>query len=600
MFPLLLSALSCTDEPKTSAEGGAQVSPFVGDFAALVTVTVEQELPVIGQMPASTQMSKLFRVREEGGVLTLEERVCRLSLSSDAPAKPVMDEALVSLFPVTLSPLEVTREEAGWRWRRARAGVVLGAELSEPHTEALPISSDDPRVSDLDRDEHPGVTLKITGIIEGELHAVLRYSDELEGTLADEERLWRGRSKDFTEQSILGASHELLMTPIPSVQVDDPTLNMVQVIPLADSEEPSCERVLEVLERELGVPYERPQHALDAPFGLLCDGTPAQVYDQQLLERVDCATGESFTLPSPRVELEPQLPSPYEVERCGLLSDELSVSEVLSCAELEFWQAFSDGRLAARQEALAYISEALDEVERRGYPEELNQEVAHLYMLRGMFYMAMGQENGVGEYLIGSREYSTPDFDRVAELDPDNFAVISFDLTLEMTLAGIAGDHMRAHSMAREALEYALSLGEPNTVEPANVGTILGLTGVTMTWPLSSGLPQESLEALEWVGCPDEIPFCRDNTLHAPYARPGLAYHQAEMYARLDMGEAYRAQLEVVAAQPRYETWPWRDLVELQRANPELLLEKFRSYGQDEYAHSYATMSSGCVMCHGR
>ena len=60
------------------------------------------------------------------------------------------------------------------------------------------------------------------------------------------------------------------------------------------------------------------------------------------------------------------------------------------------------------------------------------------------------------------------------------------------------------------------------------------------------------------------------------------------------MSEAYQAQLEVVAMQPGYDDWPWREVVELQRKEPSRLLNKYLSYGDEEYAQSYATMSSGC------
>ncbi len=185
-------------------------------------------------------------------------------------------------------------------------------------------------------------------------------------------------------------------------------------------------------------------------------------------------------------------------------------------------------------------------------------------------------------------------------LEPDNFVATVFDSTLEMTFARMANEHARAAELARGGLEYALNLGDPDVVEDVNVGAVFAITGITMTWPLSSGVPQASLEAKRKVGCLSEVEFCTGNTLHTPYARPGLEYHEAEMYARLGMRDAYVEQLEKVAAQPGYEDWAWYDVVELQRREPGRLLDKFASYGEDRYVDSYATMNNGCVMCHGR
>ena len=260
----------------------------------------------------------------------------------------------------------------------------------------------------------------------------------------------------------------------------------------------------------------------DAPFGYLCDGGAATVYDEQLLERTNCGGDDPFVLPPARIELEPHIASPYEAERCGDIDDTRSSDVLLSCAETEFWHAFSDGRLTPREEALAYISDTLRLLESREVAESLHSDLGRLYMLRGMFYMAMGLENGISDYLIDSEAYSSPDFDRVEELDGENFAVIAFDLTLEMTLAGLAGEHERAAEIARNGLDYVLGLGDPDVIEDKNVGAVLGLSGTTMTWPLNTGIPQKTLDALETVDCPHNIEFCERNTLHAPYARPGL------------------------------------------------------------------------------
>ena len=75
-----------------------------------------------------------------------------------------------------------------------------------------------------------------------------------------------------------------------------------------------------------------------------------------------------------------------------------------------------------------------------------------------------------------------------------------------------------------------------------------------------------------------KLSFCERNTLHAPYASPSLEYYKDEIYARLKMSEAYKAQLEVVAMHPGYDDWPWREVVELQRKKPSRLLNKYLSY----------------------
>lgn len=592
------------------SQGSSDPSPnkrFVGQFAAQITVTVDQELPVIGLTRSVTQSSKLFTVREGENGLTLEEKVCRIEMSSEGPAKPSMGKELIARFPTVVSPLNVTREADGWRWRREATGIVLGAQLEDVVSDALPESAEDSRLVDLDEDGLPGITIPIKGVVDGSLHAVLRYVDELSGYVSDDAPSgWSGQTKDFTEQRVLGASHEFLITQIPATQLDDPSLNQVQVFPIDVSGDAGCDEALATIETELGIPVKEPttdtEPRPDAPFGVMCDGSPATVYDEQLLERPDCGEDEAtpFEVSPKRIELEPTIESYYEDERCGPLSDSLTQREILTCAESEFWHGFSDGRYVHRQASLDYINEAFELLETAGFDPELNVEIARLYMLRAMVVMALGLENGMPEYMIESDKYITPDFDRVEELDPGNFVAFAFKLTLEMTIAGIEGDFELAERLAYEALDAGLSLGDPEVVDHPKVGAILGLSGTLMTWPLASEVPQATLEALEMIGCPDDVEFCVQNTTHAPFARVGLEYHKAEYFARVNLPDRYRAQLEVVTTQPGYEIWPWRDLVELQREEPERLLNKYLSYGEEEFAQSYATGNNACVICHGR
>lgn len=598
---LVISFFGC--EGTTRSNEPNPNTRFVGQFAAQITVTVDQELPIIGMTRSVTQNSKLFTVRQGQDGLILEEKVCRITMASEGPAQPSMGNDLIALFPTVVSPLNVTREGNGWRWSREATGMALGAHLENIVDDALPETLDDPRLLDLDEDGHPGITIPITGIVEGSLHAVLRYVDQLEGYVSDADpQGWSGHTIDFTEQSVLGASHEFLITKIPVTQVDDTEMNKVQVFPLNVSDHTGCEAVLETIEIKLGIPAVEAVTNVDAPFGLLCDGSPATVYDEQLLERPDCGEGEPtpFEIPPKRIELEPQIESYYQEERCGPLDASFTHEQILTCSESEFWHGFSDGRLAQRQATLTYLDKALELLEAVGFGPELNPDVGRMHMLRAMVLMALGLENGIPEYMIESDRYITPEFDRVEELDPGNFVAFAFSLTLEMTIAGIEGDYERAEELAYQSLEAGLALGEPDVVDHPKVGAILGLSGTLMTWPLASEVPQATLEALETIGCPEDVEFCVQNTLHAPFARVGLEYHKAEFFARLNLSDRYRAQLEVVAAQPGYEIWPWKDLVELQRREPDRLLNKYLSYGEEEFAQSYATQNSACVICHGR
>ncbi|PCJ45596.1 MAG: hypothetical protein COA99_04540 [Moraxellaceae bacterium] len=338
------------------------------------------------------------------------------------------------------------------------------------------------------------------------------------------------------------------------------------------------------------------------PLGMLCDGSTESFYDETIFERMDCGDPDAgLSLPKRRLESEPRIPSPYEASRCQLSLVLQAPEQRFECAETEFWHAYSDGRLAPRNSTLKYISEAIELSESVGdNTAEFVVKLSRLYQLRGMFYMALGIENGQWLYLVFSNLYAQKDFARVEELEPGNFVASSFDITLKIANAQVAGKHELALAYGLESLHVSLTAGDPDVIEPVNVGTAFAVTGVTMNYPLNTGLPQATLDAMLEIGCIDEVAFCSQNTLHAPFARPGLEYHLASIYARLGLRNEYIAQLEVVAEQDRYDDWAWKAMVEAQRADPDRLLEKYASYGDDQYSDSYAQMNNGCVMCHGR
>lgn len=342
-------------------------------------------------------------------------------------------------------------------------------------------------------------------------------------------------------------------------------------------------------------------HPLDhngLQLSYLCDGSLATVYGEELLEREDCGSGK-MAIPTARLEDAPRFASPYAL--CETPVEAQTADERFDCFERRFWDAYSDGRRQVRQDALRYMSSLIQlaEAGNDGTPEYV-QKLSRLYQLRGMFYMAMGIENGALQYVLFNRLFSGRDFARVAQLEPGNFVASSFNVTMDMANLRVFGKHAQAQELARQAVLTAWHAGAPDVIEPINVGSMFAVSGVTMHYPLQSGVPALTLDATLAVGCLPEVAFCLDNTPNAPFARPGLEYHLAELYARLGMRDEYIQQLEVVAQQPGYAEWAWHDLVELQRADPDRLLQKFASYGDDQYSEGYATRNMGCVFCHGR
>lgn len=238
-----------TDMPQLNGETLAEAkSLFEGVFAMQVTTTTEQELPIIGISRSQSIARKLLRVREESGQFFAEETFCQISMSSDGPAVPSVPHTLVKVIPPLNTTLLLNKEGDQWSWERPRSGIALGVQLENLLTDQLPTSEQDDRVWDQDMDGQPGVTLNVTGLIEGDIYTIIRYVDTLSGT--HEEDHWVGNTLDETEQKIVGASQEVLKLNTSPMVVDDPSLNTVFVYPL--DEEASCDSVISKLDQELG------------------------------------------------------------------------------------------------------------------------------------------------------------------------------------------------------------------------------------------------------------------------------------------------------------------------------------------------------------
>ena len=230
--------------PTLNAEELAEAKvAFEGTFALQVTTTTEQEIPVVGLTRSSSTAKKLFTVREVNGQFLTEETFCEIKMDTEGPAAPAVPADLVTHIPTVTSELYVEKQESQWQWERIKSGTILGARLDQPLTDLLPESADEDSVWDQDMDGQPGVTLTVSGLIEGEIYTVIRYVDTLSGYVDGEQ--WVGHTQDETEQVIVGASQEVLLLNVTPQVVDDPALNTVQVYRLDEGAD--CTTVLDRL-----------------------------------------------------------------------------------------------------------------------------------------------------------------------------------------------------------------------------------------------------------------------------------------------------------------------------------------------------------------
>ena len=274
---------------------------------------------------------------------------------------------------------------------------------------------------------------------------------------------------------------------------------------------------------------------------------------------------------------------PTEREDCRGLSE----ADAYACSEARYWVAFQHRR-DLRIETWEMYGDVIDE-HAPGDPA-LATERGNVYFRRGQLGMAIALEEDVGDEAITYIAQVIPDFEQAEELDPDNFILVSWKASMEIAIAHVTGDDEEAVRVYDEA--EARIAADPLGNIPSISGTAIGL-------PLSTGVPQRVIAAIDEWECTG-ADFCERNTEHAPWAMPGMAYHWAEHYARVGDRETTLAYIEEARAAEGYDAWPYRWVVEEAAADPDALLAQFEERGEEGSAFDlmYSNKEYGCVFCH--
>ena len=245
MFLAGLVALGCADEQAGGAgfegagggapadAGGADAGGEAGtrglDEGALAGVWAHRQItvaladvPVVGvlQSPTIATQRVVFEARD--GQLFMRGLTCGLEVGSpESPVKTVVPEAFIRAVGEVVRPVVVGADGA---FEAPRMLDVRGVELTDPEGEALPTEPDDPRVRDDDRDGKPGLTIRATGLTDGEIYVVqrgwTRLIGRVEGDRVD------GRIEWASDQVVLDADNPILAQGVPTAQDPDPALHV--------------------------------------------------------------------------------------------------------------------------------------------------------------------------------------------------------------------------------------------------------------------------------------------------------------------------------------------------------------------------------------
>jgi len=210
---MVSGALSAQDLSDISINAAKRVAwpQMSGQWVVELVSLSDTPVPIIDNVTTKTFSLVLVNVEQKENHLLLHETVCRLdtqlemSVVQMTPSKNFTKALSGKIRKAHL----VHGPKGGFELVINPRTIVHSAHLSEPSTEPLPTSPDDPRVYDADGDGHPGMTMRFAGLVIGEAYLVQRTNSHMRGNFRSPEHIegamiWR------TEQSILDVSNPFL------------------------------------------------------------------------------------------------------------------------------------------------------------------------------------------------------------------------------------------------------------------------------------------------------------------------------------------------------------------------------------------------------
>ncbi len=237
LLPLLLACAAQTGQPGPVAGGSDTIPLPAGLYASRQVMTSRTSPgPRSRPIPVRTIAIALHDVTRDGDEIVVATRFCAVRQDPIGRVRTVLDSAFVDALP-TWRSLTVIDGTGPWRVRVEEYAAVVGAELADPALDPLPHDPDDPRVTDPDADGHPGITIRVEGLVSGEVYIAQRMIRGLEGELTADGRMV-GTVTGTNEQQTLGASNFMLRAFTPTFVPDPaPERNWFSWAPIADHEQ---------------------------------------------------------------------------------------------------------------------------------------------------------------------------------------------------------------------------------------------------------------------------------------------------------------------------------------------------------------------------
>lgn len=210
-------------ESDTDPDPGGSTDDLSGTWAQLINISALSDIPFVGEVENETISIQKLTIEQEGLDLSITAETCSIILqSTPALAETIIPDAFIQSLEIATRPGTLTVDGDRVEVFFPTFVEVRGANLDDPINDPLPTEADDPRVFDQDEDGNPGLTVRVTGLLDGEIYVVQRGANELTGVVEGSDR-FDGLVTWENEQEVLGADNPLLDSNPETVVNPDPT-----------------------------------------------------------------------------------------------------------------------------------------------------------------------------------------------------------------------------------------------------------------------------------------------------------------------------------------------------------------------------------------
>ena len=195
-----------TDGSHSPMDASESPPELAGTWAQKLVQTAVTDVPVVGESTTKTITYLRVELDQSGETFELDSRVCDVVIRSDVDMfETIVPEAFVEALPQSNRKGRLMHEDGEIRFQVERRLEIRGAQLRSPEHEYLPEEASDSRVVDPDNDGHPGLTLRVDGVVSGEIYVVQRGWDRYTGRVVSEDRM-TGQVEWDSEQNVLDST----------------------------------------------------------------------------------------------------------------------------------------------------------------------------------------------------------------------------------------------------------------------------------------------------------------------------------------------------------------------------------------------------------